>query len=924
MPDPSTGSESPRAESRGDWASHVRPRLAPLRLSPTREAEIVDELSQHLEDRYRELIAGGASHEDATRVALADFQSGNVLAQMMASLRQAHVPPSIAPGTPAGQLFADLVRDVRYGLRVMAAKPGFTTVAVLSLALGIGANTAVFSLLDAVLLRPRPVSHPEQIVSVYTSDFSSTTYGSSSYPDYLDFRQRGSGVMDIAAYRYAEVSMSAGTDTEIAFAETVSGNYFPLLGIRATAGRLLGKDDDRPQAPPVAVISHALWMRRFAADPGVLGRTLQVNGRPFTIIGVVERTYTGAQRGLSVDAWVSIAASKHLTRTPSTWTEQRGSRGLSLIGRLRAGVSITQAQAAFDLIAAQLYATYAGEWRTIRGAGRAVSVVSERSSRVHPDLGRPVAGFMALLMSAVALVLLTACANIANLLLARGTVRTREIGVRLALGADRSRLVRQLLTESLMLALLGGVFGLLVAVWVMHALETFKPAVAVPVALDLGLVPSVLAFTAGLAGATGLLVGLAPALHASRTAIVPVLKDDGPSGRPRRSRLRAAFIVAQVACSTLLLIGALLFIRSLQQARAIDVGFDPSYMVVMSVNPELQGYDEPRARELYGRLLSTVGGVPGVSSVSLAANAPLGPGGSPRRATVIEGYQPQPGEDTETAYNIVGPRYFDTMRITLRRGRSFTDADGPNAPPVVIVNDAFARRYWPDGDPLGKQLSVNGSEGPFREVVGVVRTGKYNTLGEEPRPLYYLPLLQEYQGDVVLHVRTNTDPRALIAPVRDAIRRVDAAVPVFDMKTMDDHLLIALLPARLAGTLLGASGMLAVLLAAVGIYGVMAYSVAQRTREIGVRMALGASGRQLLVLVIGEGARLTGAGLAIGIVAAVGLTRLLSSLLYGIRPGDLVSFIGAALVLTASAVLACYIPARRATRVDPLVALRAE
>jgi predicted permease len=353
------------------------------------------------------------------------------------------------------------------------------------------------------------------------------------------------------------------------------------------------------------------------------------------------------------------------------------------------------------------------------------------------------------------------------------------------------------------------------------------------------------------------------------------------------------------------------------------VGFDPSSMIVMSLNPALQGYGQPRGRALYDRVLAAVGAVPGVSSASLAANVPLGLGGS-RRGTVIEGYQPQPGEDTETAYNIVGPRYFDTMRIALLRGRSFTEADGANAPPVVIVNDAFARRYWPGGDALGKRLSANGSRGPFREIVGVVRTGKYNTLGEEPRPFYYLPLLQEYQGTVVLHARTSTDPRALIATVREAIRSADAAVPVFDAKTMEDQMLVALLPARLAGILLGAFGMLALLLAAVGIYGVMAYSVAQRTREIGLRMALGAGAREMLVLIIGEGARLTGLGLAIGIIGALGLTRFISSLLYGIQPADVVSFGGAAVVLGLTAVLACYIPARRAIRVNPVVALRYE
>ena len=424
-------------------------------------------------------------------------------------------------------------------------------------------------------------------------------------------------------------------------------------------------------------------------------------------------------------------------------------------------------------------------------------------------------------MAVVGLVLLTACANVANLLLARGTGRAREIGVRLALGASRNRLVRQFLTESVMLALLGGVVGLLVGVWIMKVLAAFKPPVPLPVVVDLRLAPSVLAFTAVLSVATGLLFGLAPALHASRTNIVPVLNDESASGYGRRSRLRSAFVVAQVACSTVLLVGAGLFVRSLQHAHAIDVGFEPANMIVMSLNPELQGYDQQRGRELYR------------SHPRKRGDDSRGVVGEPRRERPARTrrFTPRHGDRGSGRNLAKTPKRLTpssdqviSTPCTLRccGAVPFTASDEVNAPPVVVVNDAFARRYWPNGDALGKRLSAHGSRGPLREVVGIVRTGKYNTLGEPPRPFYYLPLLQEYQGAVVLHVRTNTDPRALIAPVRDAIRRVDPALPVHDVKTMEDHMLIALLPARLAGTLLGAFGMLALLLATIGIYGVMA------------------------------------------------------------------------------------------------------
>ena len=816
-----------------------------------------------------------------------------------------------------------LIRDLRYGARFLVRSPGFALAAIVSLGLGIGGNTAIFGLLDALLLTPMPVAQPERITAIYTSDFSSTRYGGSSYPDFQDFRQRGSAVADVTAYRLTPLSMNAGGDTEMAWVEAVSGNYFSMLGVGAARGRVLAESDDRVDANPAAVISHALWTRRFANDPNVVGRTLQYNGHPFTVVGVAAREYLGGLRGLSVDGWIPMLPSRVLAPAGrGNWTEQRGSRGMFLLGRLRPGVSVAQAQAAFDVIGAQLYAEHPQEWRTIRSVGRAISVVAERDARVHPDLTGPIAGFLALLMVVVGLVLLTACANVANLLLARGAARSREIGVRLALGSGRARLVRQLLTENVLLAAAGGAFGVLVATWLMSVLVSFKPPVPIPVALDIRLNTSVLLFTLALSVVTGILFGLVPAWHASKTDIVPVLKDEA-LGRTRRSRLRSAFVVAQVACSMFLLVGAGLFVRSLLSARAIDAGFDPSDLIVMSVVPELQGYDEARGRSLYERVLAGVAAVPGVRSATLAESVPLGIGGS-RRGTAIEGYQPQPGEDTETAYNVVAPQYFETMRIPLLRGRSFTDADRAGGPPVAIVNDAFARRYWPNADPIGKRFSANGPQGPFREVVGVTRTGKYHTLGEDPRPFYYLPLWQEYQGTVTLHVKTLGDLRALASPVRDAVRAVDATVPLFDVKTMEEQMLVALLPARLAGTLLGAFGLLALLLASVGIYGVMAYSVVQRTREIGVRRALGAQTGSLLRLVLGEGMRLAAIGFAIGLAAAVALTRFAASLLYGVAPTDPLTFAGALGALSAAALIACCIPALRALRVDPVTALRYE
>jgi predicted permease len=818
----------------------------------------------------------------------------------------------------------DFLRDLRYGARFFMRAPGVALAAILSLGLGIGANTAIFSLLEALFLRPMPVAHPEQVVAIYTSDYSGTRYGSSSYLDFLDFREHAASLTDIAAYQVTPVLMDAVGSAEMAFAEAVSGSYFSTVGVSVALGRALGESDDRADAPPATVISHALWTRRFGSDRAVVGRAVQLNGHPFTVVGVAAERYTGALRGLSIDAWVPMSAMRTLATGEQRGSfERRGSRGLMLLGRLRPGVSVSQAQAAYDVIAAQLYAAYPQQWRTIRDTGRAVTLVSERDARVHPVLAGPIGGFMALLMVVVGLVLVTASANVANLLLVRGASRAREIGVRLALGSGRGRLIRQLLTESAMLAVGGGVAGLVIAVWVMDVLASFKPPLPIPIAIDLRLDRTVLLFTTGVSLLAGLMCGLAPALHASRTDIVPVLKDDASGGRTRGSRLRGAFVVAQVACSMLLLVGAALFVRSLQHARAIDVGFDPTNMVLASMSPGMQGYDDVRARALYERALQELEATPGVESASLAASVPLQVAG-PRRSASIEGYQPQPGEDTETAFNVVGPRYFDTMRIAMVRGRGFTDRDRPGSPPVIVVNEAFARRYWPDADPIGKRVSANGPVGPFREVVGVTRTGKYNMLGEDPLPFYYLPLWQDHEGFVTLHVRFPGDPRATTAAVRDALRRVDASVPLFDIKTMDEQMLIALLPARLAGTLLGAFGILALLLASIGIYGVMAYAVAQRTREVGIRIALGAQAGDLLRLILGDGARLMAIGLGIGLAAAVILTRFVSALLYGITPTDPVAFAGAVAALLATGLLACYVPARRALRADPVTALRCE
>lgn len=873
------------------------------------ENDMADELRFHIDARIKDLIARGARAGDAQRQARREFGS---VEKYKDEMRQAR----------GLRLFDELGGDLRYAVRRAGANPGFALTIIITLALGIGLNTAIFSLVEALLLRPLAVSHPEQIVAIYTSDFSSGLYGASAYPDYQDFRARTQTLAGLSAYRGMQLLLSADSGSQLIFAELVTGNYFPMLGAGAARGRLLTEPDDTANAAPAAVISYALWNRRFNADPQIVGRQVQLNGKPFTIVGVAAHDYSGASRPLAIDAWLPLAAMSALA-PESTAMANRGSRSFLVVGRLREGVTREQAQAEFDLIAAQQFETYPQDWVNIQNAGRTISLVPERGNRLPPEFGGPVSGFMAVLMALVGLVLLTACANVANLLLARGSTRGREIGVRLALGCSRARLLRQLLTENTVLALAGGALGLLPAVWLMRILASFEPPLPRSIVVDLQLNGSVLIFTLVISLATGIVFGLMPAFHAVRTDILPVVKVATVAGRPRQSRLRSVFVVAQVACSIVLLIGAALFIRSLQRAGSIDVGFNPSNMIVMSLNPRLQGYDETRGRALYESLVERLRAMGNVQSASFATTVPLNLMGS-RRGTVIEGYQPRRGEDTETAYNVVAPQYFDTMQIPIVRGRPFSEDDGPGAPPVIIVNDAFARRYWPGEDPLGKRVSANGPRGPFREVIGVTRTGKYNTLGEDPRPYYYVPLWQEYRFPVTLHVKTAGDPSAALASVREAVRSVDASIPVFDVKTMDDQMRAPLLPAQLAGSLLGGFGALALLLASIGIYGVMAYSVAQRTREIGVRVALGAQKGDLLRLVFSNAAKLIAIGLTIGVSIAAVLTRLVGFLLYGITPADPIAFTGAIAVLVGTALLACYIPARRAMRVDPVTALRSE
>ncbi len=805
-----------------------------------------------------------------------------------------------------------ILQDLRYGLRMIVKAPGFTVLAMLALALGICANTTIFSLINGVALRPLTgVKDPERLVAVYTSDYSSGLYGSSSYPDYVDFRDQSDVFENLAAAEQTVSNATGETEAERLRGEVVTTNYFDVLGVKAQLGRTLQPSDDQS-----VVINDSLWQRRFNADPAVVGQTLKLNGKPYTIVGVTDRSFHGLKIGLPFEFWLPATASSDLA------TSGRGDRSLELIGRLKPGVTIEQAQTQLTTIAGRLAQAYPEtNLGTLARPNEPRPVTVLRESRVEPAAQVGVWRVSLLLFAVVGLVLLIACANVANLLLARASARRREIAVRLAVGASRARLVRQLLTESVLLALLGGAAGLLATLWTARMLPRFFPENQTK-GLDLSLDWRVLVFTLGVTLLTGLLFGLAPALQASRENLVPALKDESPHGRRlRRLGLRDALVISQLALSLVLLIGAALFVRSLQRAVSFDPGFTAQNLLIASMETRGATLNKQQGQAFYQQTVERVGALPGVQAVSLVRIAPIS-GGGQRRGVKLEGYQPQANEDTELNTNVIGLNYFNTMGIPLVAGRDFNTQDREGSVPVVIVNEELARRYF-GGNAVGKRLRL-GSQAPFSEIVGVVRTTSYRNLREQPLPFIYIPLAQEYQSGMTLMVRTAGDPTALVGPLRSEMRALNKDVTVFSVQTMTQRIGAQLAADRMIAVLLSIFGSGALLLAAIGIYGVMGYSVAQRTHEIGIRMALGAEQQDILKLIVGQGMVLVAIGAGIGLALALAATRVLKSLLFGISATDPLTFTVVLLVLVGVALLACYLPARRATKVDPLEALRYE
>jgi predicted permease len=832
----------------------------------------------------------------------------------------------------------EMFQDLRYGVRMLAKNPGFTLVAVLCLALGIGANTAIFGLVNAMLLRPLPgAAAPEQLVVVGRGNLQATPL---SYPDFKVLRAGNEVLSGLALYTPMAFSFGHGTRSEVLLGALVSGDYFDVLGIKPVLGRtFLPAEDRTPGAHPVVVVSDSFWQSHFQRDPALPGQTIVLNGRRFTVIGVAPAGFDGTNLPVKVNLWMPMMMYQEAVRgglgvPPDPLNDRRFER-FDAVGRLKPGVSIGQAQAALETLNRQLEpaAPAPPEQRANPAEDRSLKLTRLQGSFYGG--WRQMSETSAKLLAAVVFtLLLITCANVANLLLARATTRRKEIAVRLALGATRLRLLRQLLTESLLLALLGAVAGLVIAYWLNQLLMAFKPPFPPPFTFgfDLSLDLRTFGFTFLLALVTAVLFGLMPAWQTSRPDVVPALKDErGATGQRARSfNLRHTLVVAQVAMSLLLLVCAGLFLRSLRYAQQIELGFKPENVLTASFNLRLQGYDEARGREFYRQIVERLERLPGVQAVSVANFLPLGFAGRGTAVTPADRALP-PNERPAASYFSVGTRYFETLGTPLLSGRDFTAQDNADSRPVVIISERLAQRLWPEfkdsREALGRHVRASQPNAPSCEVIGIVGDTKnsiFRPLDGPPQEALYRPLAQDYATLVSVALRTSGDPLASIPALRREVAALDENLPAQDLQPLTENISLALWSAHTGAVVLSVFGLLGLCLAVVGIYGVMSYMVAARTREIGVRMALGAERRDVLRLIVGQGLRLTLWGAGVGLALALLVTRVLRQFLFGIGATDPLTFVLIALLLTGVALVACYVPARRATKVDPLAALRHE
>ena len=807
-----------------------------------------------------------------------------------------------------------LWKDLVYSVRMLLKRPSLTFLAIIAIGLGIGANTTIFSVVNTVLLKPLPYEHPEQLLLLSTEQRNQALDGRGSFsvPDLVDVQQSATTLEYVATEQQTGTIITEGGDPERLIGAAVSADYFPLLRVKPVLGRTFTRDEDKPGAASVVLLSHGLWQRRFGGDPNIIGREIDLGGKT-TVIGIMPAGFEYPITDETQDFWEPIFSATFMTKT---MREERANRFLQVFGRLKPGVTIPQAIAELDLLSRQVEQQYPQSSTNI--IFNAVSI--------HEEMTRDYRTALFVMLGAVGLVLLIACANVANLLLARAAARQKEVAIRMALGASRRRIAGQLLTESVLLSLTGGVVGLLLASWGLELLALYGPA-DVPRLRDISLDRYVLLFTFSVATLTGILFGLAPALQASKPDPGNMLKEGGRGlTHSASNRMRSALIVSEVALSLMLLVGAGLLINSFWRLLQTDAGFDPKGVLALDIPLSRTTYPKPEQRSAaFEQLIARMKTVPGVRDVSVVSNVPL-TDLDVELSFQVEGREPyKPGEEATADYTVAGSDYFRTMNIAVQRGRVFTDHDTANSPAVLIVSEAFVKRYFPNEDPIGRRIVFDGSNKTAREIVGVVADVHRNGLDLGVQPEMYVSYIQRPERRMNLVMRTEMrDASQLAAAARAEVKAFDPNQIIWRVQTLEQLLGTSVAPRRFNMLLLGIFAGVALVLAAVGLYGVMSYSVSWRTHEIGIRMALGAKRADVLRLVVRQGMTMTLIGLALGLVGAFSMSRVIAGLLHGVSAKDPLTFTVVSVVLLGVALLACFIPARRATRVDPIVALRSE